>query len=108
MTTLLALYRRPDGGPEALATFERRYAAVLAEAARDLGIAKDGRPRPEVLIPPRAHQQPLGPELRHGAHRCGRRSSASGLPSSPVRPPGGHAPNQLSRAPSIVRIAPER
>lgn len=27
MTTLLALYRRPDGGPEALATFERRYAA---------------------------------------------------------------------------------
>ena len=26
MTTLLALYRRPDGGPEALATFERRYA----------------------------------------------------------------------------------
>jgi uncharacterized protein (TIGR02118 family) len=27
MTTLLALYRRPDGGDEALATFERRYAA---------------------------------------------------------------------------------
>ena len=27
MTTLLALYRRPDGGPEAQATFERRYAA---------------------------------------------------------------------------------
>ena len=26
MTTLLALYRRPDGGPEALATLERRYA----------------------------------------------------------------------------------
>ena len=26
MTTLLALYRRPDGGPEAQATFERRYA----------------------------------------------------------------------------------
>ena len=26
MTTLLALYRRPDGGPDALATFERRYA----------------------------------------------------------------------------------
>jgi uncharacterized protein (TIGR02118 family) len=25
MTTLLALYRRPDGGPEALAEFERRY-----------------------------------------------------------------------------------
>jgi len=25
MTTLLATYRRPDGGPEALATFERRY-----------------------------------------------------------------------------------
>jgi uncharacterized protein (TIGR02118 family) len=27
MTTLLALYRRPDGGEEALAEFERRYAA---------------------------------------------------------------------------------
>ena len=26
MTTLLALYRRPDGGDEALAEFERRYA----------------------------------------------------------------------------------
>ena len=25
MTTLLALYRRPDGGPEAQADFERRY-----------------------------------------------------------------------------------
>jgi uncharacterized protein (TIGR02118 family) len=25
MTTLLAFYRRPDGGAEALATFERRY-----------------------------------------------------------------------------------
>lgn len=27
MTTLLALYRRPEGGPEPLAEFERRYAA---------------------------------------------------------------------------------
>jgi uncharacterized protein (TIGR02118 family) len=27
MTTLLALFRRPDGGPDALAGFERRYAA---------------------------------------------------------------------------------
>jgi uncharacterized protein (TIGR02118 family) len=27
MTTLLVLYRRPDGGPAAQATFERRYAA---------------------------------------------------------------------------------
>ena len=26
MTTLLVLYRRPDGGPDALAEFERRYA----------------------------------------------------------------------------------
>lgn len=26
MTTLLALFRRPDGGGDALATFERRYA----------------------------------------------------------------------------------
>lgn len=27
MTTLLALYRRPEGGPDAESTFERRYAA---------------------------------------------------------------------------------
>jgi len=27
MTTLLALFRRPDGSPDALSTFERRYAA---------------------------------------------------------------------------------
>ena len=27
MTTLLVLYRRPEGGKEALETFERRYAA---------------------------------------------------------------------------------
>lgn len=27
MTTLLALYRRPEGGTEALETFERRYRA---------------------------------------------------------------------------------
>ena len=27
MTTLLALYRRPEGGPDVLAEFERRYAA---------------------------------------------------------------------------------
>lgn len=27
MTTLLALYQRPEGGPGALAEFERRYAA---------------------------------------------------------------------------------
>jgi uncharacterized protein (TIGR02118 family) len=26
MTTLFALYRRPDGGPDALTEFERRYA----------------------------------------------------------------------------------
>ena len=28
MTTLLALFRRPDGGPDALAAFERAYAAT--------------------------------------------------------------------------------
>lgn len=27
MTTMLVLYRRPEGGADALATFERRYAA---------------------------------------------------------------------------------
>ena len=39
MTTLLALYRRPDGGPEALETFERRYATEhLPLVARTPGL----------------------------------------------------------------------
>ena len=56
MTTLLALFRRPEGGPDALATFERRYAtehlplvARDARAARDAGPARRRRrsaPRP--------------------------------------------------------------
>ena len=39
MTTLLALYRRPEGGPAALETFERRYAAEhLQLVARTPGL----------------------------------------------------------------------
>jgi uncharacterized protein (TIGR02118 family) len=39
MTTLLALYRRPEGGAEALETFERRYAAEhLTLVARTPGL----------------------------------------------------------------------
>jgi uncharacterized protein (TIGR02118 family) len=39
MTTLLALYRRPDGGPEVLETFERRYATEhLPLVARTPGL----------------------------------------------------------------------
>ncbi|HLQ48814.1 MAG TPA: EthD family reductase [Candidatus Dormibacteraeota bacterium] len=39
MTTLLALYRRPEGGPEALETFERRYATEhLPLVARTPGL----------------------------------------------------------------------
>ena len=39
MTTLLALFRRPDGGPEALAEFERRYATEhLPLVAGTLGL----------------------------------------------------------------------
>ena len=34
MTTLLALFRRPDGGPEALAEFERRYATSTCRSSR--------------------------------------------------------------------------
>jgi len=39
MTTLLALYRRPEGGPAALETFERRYGAEhLPLVARTPGL----------------------------------------------------------------------
>jgi len=39
MTTLLALYRRPEGGLEALETFERRYATEhLPLVARTPGL----------------------------------------------------------------------
>lgn len=39
MTTLLALFRRPDGGDEAVAEFERRYAAEhLPHVARTPGL----------------------------------------------------------------------
>jgi uncharacterized protein (TIGR02118 family) len=39
MTTLLALYRRPDGGDEALAKFEQRYVAEhLALVAETPGL----------------------------------------------------------------------
>jgi uncharacterized protein (TIGR02118 family) len=39
MTTLLALYRRPDGGADALAEFERRYAAEhMPAVARTPGL----------------------------------------------------------------------
>lgn len=39
MTTLLVLYRRPEGGPEALETFERRYATEhLPLVARTPGL----------------------------------------------------------------------
>jgi uncharacterized protein (TIGR02118 family) len=39
MTTLLVLYRRPDGGPEALAELERRYATEhLPLVARTPGL----------------------------------------------------------------------
>ena len=39
MTTLLALYRRPEGGPEELETFERRYATEhLPLVARTPGL----------------------------------------------------------------------
>ena len=39
MTTLLALFRRPDGGDEALAEFERAYARDTSPAGgRDPGL----------------------------------------------------------------------
>ena len=84
-------------------------AAGLAERLGDeRSSAQIAAARLEVLVAPAAHQQPLGADLGDVRHRFGRRSSASGLPPSPVIPAGGQAPNQLSRAPSSVRTAPEK
>ena len=40
MTTLLVLYRRPDGGPEAQAAFERRYTEEHLPVAGTPGLRK--------------------------------------------------------------------
>ena len=73
MTTLLALYRRPDGGPEAQATFERRYADGApaarrghARAARDAGPARRRGARAA---------RPTSPRRRRCASTTGRRST---------------------------------
>ena len=48
MTTLLALYRRPEGGPDALAEFERRYATEhLPLVAATPGLRSHGGPAGE-------------------------------------------------------------
>ena len=61
MTTLLALFRRPDGGAEALAEFERRYATEhLPLVAGDARAPRDA-----------------GPARRRGARRRRRTSSSS-------------------------------
>ena len=64
------------------------------------------RPRPD-------HQRDRRSVHRHvhvveRLSSLGRRSSASGLPDSSTIRAGGQGPNQLSRAPSIVRTVPER
>ena len=61
MTTLLALFRRPDGGAEAQATFERRYADGAPAARRG-----DARPARDA-----------GPAGRRGARRRDATSSSS-------------------------------
>ena len=64
------------------------------------------RPRPDPQRdrrPVRRHDDLGGPTQRPGL-----RSSASGSPDSPAPSGGGQAPNQLSRAPSIVITQPEK
>ena len=55
MTTLLALYRRPDGGDEALAEFERRYATehlpLVAQTPGPETPASSGSARPSAPKP---------------------------------------------------------
>ena len=85
MTTLLVLYRRPDGGPDALAEFERRY-AVGAPAAR----------RPDAGAPRRRASS--GSRRRSAARRTSpssprwtsttARRSTPGLASDPMRAAG--------------------
>ena len=65
MTTLLVTYRRPEGGDEALATFERRY--------RDEHVAAIERQDPSLCVEPGCddlrHVDLLGAIVRSGI-RC--------------------------------------
>ena len=83
MTTLLALYRRPDGGPEAQATFERRYAEEhLPLVAATPGLR--GRAHP-----PRDRHAPRRDATSSSSPRC---TSTTGPPSTPASPPTRCAP----------------
>ena len=89
MTTLLALYRRPDGGDEALATFLRRYHAEhLPLVAQTPGPARD--PRPAGRRSPRRRDRPRR-DHGDGLRRPGRRSTPGWPPTRCARPAGTSA-----------------
>ena len=85
MTTLLALYRRPEGGPDARAIFERRYTAEhLPLVAGTPGLRVDARPAGDRGARWRDRPHPRhGDGLRRpgGARRRSRRRT-------PCAPPG--------------------
>ena len=114
MTTLLALYRRPDGGPEAQATFERRYTEEhLPLVAGTPGLRKTRAGRVSealggetdlILVTIDALRRPGGPRRRS---RLGRDAGRRSEPARD-RPGTGHVPRARGRAGDGRRRFPVR
>ena len=103
MTTLLVLYRRPDGGPEETATFERRYtqehlplvattpglrSAVIQRVSGALGGETD-----LVLVAAMTFDDRACPRCRAGV----RRDARGGPQPARDRPGSGHVPGGRGR-----------
>ena len=117
MTTLLALYRRPDGGDDALAEFERRYLAEhLPLVAQTPGLRATHVQRVAssltgetdlVLVTSMALRRPGGPRRRPCQRRDARRRAEPAGDRAGTRHPArarGRTYLTASRVPTRLRV----